>query len=32
MGLGYDKSVDWWSLGCIMYEMLKGETPYYANT
>ena len=25
---GYDKAVDWWSLGCVMYEMLSGKLPY----
>ena len=25
---GYNKSVDWWSLGCVMYEMLTGKIPY----
>ena len=25
---GYDKSVDWWSLGCIFYEMLTGKLPF----
>ena len=25
---GYDKAVDWWSLGCVMYEMLVGKLPY----
>ena len=24
----YDKSVDWWALGIIMYEMLIGITPF----
>ena len=25
---GYDGSVDWWSLGCVMYEMLVGKAPF----
>jgi serine/threonine protein kinase len=28
----YDESVDWWSLGCIFFECLVGETPFYADT
>ncbi|GFU10857.1 ribosomal protein S6 kinase beta-2 [Nephila pilipes] len=28
--IGYDKSVDWWSVGAIMYQMLTGEIPYFA--
>ncbi|GFT28962.1 hypothetical protein NPIL_144971, partial [Nephila pilipes] len=27
--IGYDKSVDWWSVGAIMYQMLTGEIPYF---
>ncbi len=25
---GYDSSVDWWSLGCLTYEMLIGYPPF----
>ena len=28
---GYDKSVDWWSLGCIYFEMLTGNLPFKTN-
>jgi len=30
-GKGYDKAVDWWSLGVVAYEMLCGYSPYKEN-
>lgn len=31
-GQGYDSRVDYWSLGCILYECLTGYPPFTANT
>lgn len=28
----YNKSVDWWSLGILIFEMLTGYTPFYSQT
>ena len=25
---GYDKTIDWWALGCFLYEMLTGTLPF----
>jgi microtubule-associated serine/threonine kinase len=32
LGAGYDRAVDWWSMGVILYEFLTGTTPFYGNT
>lgn len=29
LGHGYSKTVDWWTLGVLLYEMMTGLPPYY---
>lgn len=31
-GVGYGSSVDWWTLGILMYEMLYGVPPFHGST
>lgn len=30
-GEPYDYSVDWWSLGCVVYDLLTGSAPFTGN-
>lgn len=32
MNIGYDKKVDVWALGCVLYTMVVGFPPFYSNT
>jgi serum/glucocorticoid-regulated kinase 2 len=30
--IGHGKSVDWYLLGVLLYEMLVGKTPYFSES
>lgn len=31
-GEEYDYGVDWWSLGCVIYDMMSGKPPFTGNS
>eukprot|EP00967_Tisochrysis_lutea_P067913 scaffold88840_cov29-Tisochrysis_lutea.AAC.3 len=30
--VSYDKTVDWWALGVVLFELLTGHTPFHERT
>ena len=30
-GEGHNKAVDWWSMGCLIFEMLEGRSPFWSS-
>eukprot|EP01088_Endostelium_zonatum_P014810 TRINITY_DN3375_c3_g1_i1.p1 TRINITY_DN3375_c3_g1~~TRINITY_DN3375_c3_g1_i1.p1 ORF type:complete len:1297 (+),score=377.07 TRINITY_DN3375_c3_g1_i1:199-4089(+) len=32
LGLRHGKAVDWWALGCVLYEFLVGFPPFWGNS
>ena len=30
-GLKYNSSVDWWSFGVLLYEMMIGQSPFHGD-
>ena len=32
LGTGHGPEVDWWALGCILYEFIAGVPPFNADT
>jgi serine/threonine protein kinase len=31
-GKKHNKNVDWWALGCLLFEMCTGITPFHSST
>lgn len=32
MNQGYTKTVDWWTLGVLLYEMMVGAAPFVSDS